>query len=62
MCRSALPLGSGKSDDARMTAASELLIAVAVLVLLAVVAGTFAARLFMAASRPRSGGGIDPKV
>ncbi len=37
-----------------MTGASpELLITVAVLVLIAVALGTFAARLFMAASRPR---------
>ncbi|HEV8534331.1 MAG TPA: hypothetical protein VGR87_01225 [Candidatus Limnocylindria bacterium] len=40
-----------------MTAASpELLVVVAVLVLIAVAAGTFAAWLFMAASRAHSGG------
>ena len=62
-CHLALPLGLGGSDDAHMTAATpELLIVVAVLVLLAVAAGTFA-RLFMAASRPRSGAsGADPKL
>jgi len=37
-----------------MTSASpELLITIAVLILIAVAVGTFAARLFMAASRPR---------
>jgi hypothetical protein len=57
MCRSALPVGSLASNDAAMTAASpELLVVVAVLVLIAVAAGTFAAWLFMAASRAHSGG------
>src|SRR5437867_4249847 len=41
----------------RMTSASpELLITIAVLILSAVAVGTFAARLFMAASRPRPTG------
>jgi hypothetical protein len=44
-----------------MAATPELLIGVSVLVLVAVAAGTFAARLFMAASRGASGrGGSDP--
>lgn len=60
MCRLALPVRPIESDDAGMTTASELLIAVAVLVLVAVAAGTFAARLFMAASRAHPGpGGSD---
>jgi len=61
MCRSALPVGVLASDDAAMTAASpELLVVVAVFVLIAVAVGTFAARLFMAASRaPSAGTGAD---